>query len=91
MEDFYTKIADELESKTESSGNYQGFQCMIEKGLLYLFDAMFPGFSKYPEVAFEGMVDMVLENRPVVAEDSAMSGDIGGADDYIKALKKIRK
>ncbi len=51
MEDFYTKIADELESKTESSGNYQGFQCMIEKGLLYLFDAMFPGFSKYPEVA----------------------------------------
>ena len=47
--------------------------------------------KKYPETAYEGMIDMVLENKPVVAEDSAMSGDIGGADDYIKALKKIRK
>ena len=47
--------------------------------------------KKYPASAYEGMVDMILENKPVVAEDSAMSGDIGGADDYIKALKKIRK
>jgi hypothetical protein len=47
--------------------------------------------KKYPETAYEGMIDMVLENKPVVADDSAMSGDIGGADDYIKALKKIRK
>ena len=47
--------------------------------------------KKYPETAYEGMIDMVLENKPVVAEDSAMSGDIGGADDYMKALKKIRK
>jgi hypothetical protein len=47
--------------------------------------------KKYPASAYEGMIDMVLENKPVVAEDSAMSGDIGGADDYIKALKKIRK
>ena len=47
--------------------------------------------KKYPETAYEGMIDMVLENKPVVAEDSAMSGDIGGADDYIKALKAIRK
>jgi hypothetical protein len=47
--------------------------------------------KKYPASAYEGMVDMVLEHKPVVAEDSAMSGDIGGADDYIKALKKIRK
>ena len=47
--------------------------------------------NKYPASAYEGMVDMILEHKPVVAEDSAMSGDIGGADDYIKALKKIRK
>ena len=47
--------------------------------------------KKYPASAYEGMVDMILEHKPVVAEDSAMSGDIGGADDYIKALKKIRK
>jgi hypothetical protein len=47
--------------------------------------------KKYPASAYEGMVDMVLENKPVVAEDSAMSGDIGGADEFMKALKKIRK
>ena len=47
--------------------------------------------KKYPASAYEGMVDMVLEHKPVVAEDSAMSGDIGGADEFIKALKKIRK
>jgi hypothetical protein len=47
--------------------------------------------KKYPETAYEGMIDMVLENKPVVAEDSAMSGDIGGADEFMKALKKIRK
>ena len=47
--------------------------------------------KKYPASAYEGMVDMILEHKPVVAEDSSMSGDIGGADDYIKALKKIRK
>ena len=47
--------------------------------------------KKYPASAYEGMVDMILEHKPVVAEDSAMSGDIGGADDYMKALKKIRK
>ena len=47
--------------------------------------------KKYPASAYEGMVDMILEHKPVVAEDAAMSGDIGGADDYIKALKKIRK
>ena len=46
--------------------------------------------KKYPESAYEGMVDMVLEHKPVVS-DSAMSGEIGGADDYIKALKAIRK
>ena len=47
--------------------------------------------KKYPETAYEGMIDMVLEHKPVVAEDSAMSGYIGGADEYMKALKKIRK
>ena len=47
--------------------------------------------KKYPASAYEGMVDMILEHKPVVAEDSAMSGDIGGADEFIKALKKIRK
>lgn len=47
--------------------------------------------KKYPETAYEGMIDMVLEHKPVVAEDSAMSGDIGGADEFMKALKKIRK
>jgi hypothetical protein len=47
--------------------------------------------KKYPASAYEGMVDMILENKPVVAEDSAMSGDIGGADEFMKALKKIRK
>ena len=47
--------------------------------------------NKYPASAYEGMVDMILEHKPVVAEDSAMSGDIGGADEFIKALKKIRK
>ena len=47
--------------------------------------------KKYPASAYEGMVDMILEHKPVVAEDSAMSGDIGGADEFMKALKKIRK
>lgn len=29
--------------------DYEGFQCNIEKALLYLLDAMFPTYGKYPE------------------------------------------
>ena len=47
--------------------------------------------EKYPSSAYEGMVDMVLEHKPVVAEDSALRGEITEADEYVKALGKIRK
>ncbi len=29
--------------------DYEGFQCNIEKALLYMLDAMFPTYGKYPE------------------------------------------
>ncbi len=29
--------------------DYEGFQCNIEKALLYILDAMFPTYGKYPE------------------------------------------
>lgn len=48
--------------------------------------------KKYPESAYEGMVDMALEAKPsYVVGDSAVSGEISEADEYMKALKAIRK
>ena len=47
--------------------------------------------KKYPASAYEGMVDMVLEHKPTIASDSVMGGEISEADDYLKALAKIRK
>lgn len=47
--------------------------------------------KKYPESAYEGMIDMVLESKPIVATDSKMAGEITEAEEYIKALGKIRK
>ena len=47
--------------------------------------------KKYPESAYEGMIDMVLESKPVIATDSKMAGEITEADEYVKALGKIRK
>ena len=44
--------------------------------------------SKYPEVAFEGMVDMVLDAKPSFATDTKET-DVN--DEYIKMLSKIRK
>lgn len=46
--------------------------------------------KKYPVEAYEGMVDMVLEHKPSIASDS-MVGELTEADDYVKALAKIRK
>jgi len=43
--------------------------------------------SKYPEVAFEGMVDMVLDSKPMFTETKET--DVN--DEYIKMLSKIRK
>lgn len=48
--------------------------------------------KKYPASAYEGMVDMALETKPSYAvSDSAVSGEISEADEYMKALKAIRK
>ena len=47
--------------------------------------------KKYPESAYEGMIDMVLESKPIVATDSKMAGEISEAEEYMKALGKIRK
>lgn len=47
--------------------------------------------EKYPEAAYEGMVDMALEAKPQFAGDSAIHGEVSDAEDYMKALKAIRK
>ena len=47
--------------------------------------------KKYPEAAYEGMVDMVLEHKPMAVDSVAGAEACGDADKYIKALKAIRK
>lgn len=47
--------------------------------------------KKYPEAAYEGMVDMVLEHKPIAVDSVAGAEICGEADEYIKALKAIRK
>lgn len=47
--------------------------------------------KKYPEAAYEGMVDMVLEHKPMAVDSVAGAEACGDADEYIKALKAIRK
>lgn len=47
--------------------------------------------KKYPEAAYEGMVDMVLEHKPMAVDSVAGAEICGEADEYIKALKAIRK
>lgn len=47
--------------------------------------------KKYPEAAYEGMVDMVLEHKPMAVDSVAGADACGDADKYIKALKAIRK
>ena len=47
--------------------------------------------KKYPEAAYEGMVDMVLEHKPMAVDSVAGAEACGEADKYIKALKAIRK
>lgn len=47
--------------------------------------------KKYPEAAYEGMVDMVLEHKPMAVDSVACAEACGDADEYIKALKAIRK
>ena len=47
--------------------------------------------DKYPSAAYEGMVDMVLENKPSVIAKDSKDGEVCEADDYLKALKAIRK
>lgn len=47
--------------------------------------------KKYPEAAYEGMVDMVLEHKPMAVDSVAGAEICGDADKYIKALKAIRK
>lgn len=48
--------------------------------------------KKYPSSAYEGMVDMALEKGHVYSVgDSANAGEISKADEYMKALKAIRK
>ena len=46
--------------------------------------------TKYPEAAYEGMVDMVLESKPIVVADSKHD-EITEADEYMKSLAKIKK
>lgn len=47
--------------------------------------------KKYPEAAYEGMVDMVLEHKPMAVDSVAGAEICDEADEYIKALKAIRK
>lgn len=47
--------------------------------------------KKYPEAAYEGMVDMVLEHKPMAVDSVAGAEACGDADKYFKALKAIRK
>ena len=47
--------------------------------------------KKYPATAYEGMVDMVLEHKPMAVDSVAGAEACGDADEYIKALKAIRK
>lgn len=47
--------------------------------------------KKYPEAAYEGMVDMVLEHKPMAVDSVAGAEACGDADEYFKALKAIRK
>ena len=47
--------------------------------------------KKYPEAAYEGMVDMVLEHKPMAVDSVAGAEACGDADKDIKALKAIRK
>lgn len=49
--------------------------------------------KKYPASAYAGMVDVMCANRPAMTADSAMvGGDMDDSmDEYLKALRKIRK
>lgn len=47
--------------------------------------------KKYPSAAYEGMVDMVLEHKPMAVDSVAGAEACGDAEEYIKALKAIRK